>query len=143
VNNPVGYIVVNEAFEYYDEYYSAQTCVEVHTRFYKTKEEAQERAHELNLDHLEEVAGAVHSWTYDDSLSGYIGVLSFEDTRRLCTLLGRGEESKEEEQLEALKDLVDSVDSFDTSRLTDDDKAFLLEAMPFVCIAKVEALYGE
>lgn len=128
----IGYMVVTEAFEYNDEYFSSfEGASNFESRVYTTRERAEERADAMNFEHASEVTSNLREWCYGAGLSDMGG--SNEDLRWFYAKAFPGEAVPEE-----IQEVKEKVDDCEKVELDDDDLREFIARFPWAEVARVE-----
>jgi len=140
----LGYIVVTEEWEYDDNAYNLNGRVDVGSRLYRTREEANKAAFEANKAQFQQMCSGFNSYEYNFSEWGfrnhpkqhYAALLL--KTRKLLA-----PQTKWNNESRARPQDFDTISRVDFSHLTDEDYQFLFDTWDNLNVARIHEIHEE
>jgi hypothetical protein len=116
-----GYIVLAQAFEYNDEYFSSlDNAYQTVSIAYATRERAEKEAKKVNVEHAYQVAGDLRDWTYGGPAGEMFRHEPEEDVLELARKVF-------DDPPESFKDALDKFDELDELPLDRVDLEWLVK----------------
>lgn len=129
-----GYIVLAQAFEYNDEYFSSlDNAYQTVSIAYATRERAEKEAKKVNVEHAYQVAGDLRDWTYGERAGEMFRHEPEEDVMELARKVF-------DDPPKDFEDALDKFDNLDELPLDQVDLEWLVDKFSAFRIAYVGEL---